>query len=72
MGTLLIPHYDLRLGHLHLGRGIHEVLEQMPRLGVFVAPAMWLASKRYRLLAISVNCRSQLTFIATAELKASM
>ena len=39
MGTLLIPHHDVRLGHLHLGRGIHEVLEQMPRLGLFVAPA---------------------------------
>ena len=30
------------------------------------------ASRRYRLLAISVSCRSQLTFIATAEDKASM
>ena len=39
MGTLLIPHDDLRLGERHLGRGIHEVLEQMSRLGMFVAPA---------------------------------
>src|SRR5271157_5639154 len=39
VGTLLIPHHDVRLGHLHLGGGIHEVLEQMPRLGLFVAPA---------------------------------
>jgi hypothetical protein len=72
MGTLLIPHHDVRLGHLHLGRGIHEVLEQMPRLGLFVAPADAAGQQAVQALAISVNCRSQLTFIATAELKASM
>ena len=33
MSTLLIAHHDLRLGDLHLGRGIHEVLKQMPRRG---------------------------------------
>src|SRR3954453_3980906 len=33
---------------------------------------MRTASNRYRLLAISVSCRSQLTFIATAEDRASM
>src|SRR5262245_54120090 len=38
MGTLLIPHHDLRLGQRHSCRGIDEVLEQMPRLGTFVAP----------------------------------
>src|SRR5271157_1804452 len=39
MSTLLIAHHDLRLSDLHLGRGIHEVLKQMPRLGVLVALA---------------------------------
>ena len=39
MSTLLIAHHDLRLGDLHLGGGIHEILKQMPRLGVLVALA---------------------------------
>src|SRR5271157_1180585 len=39
MSTLLIGHHDLRLGDLHLGGGIHEILKQMPRLGVLVALA---------------------------------
>src|SRR5436190_23176683 len=39
MSTLLIPHHDLRLGDRHVRRGIHEVLEQMPRLRALVAPA---------------------------------
>ena len=39
MGTLLIPHDDVRFGQRQLGRGIHEVLKQVPRLSTFVAPA---------------------------------
>jgi hypothetical protein len=30
MGTLLIPHTDVRFGERLLSRGIYEVLEQMP------------------------------------------
>ena len=39
MSTLLIPHHDVRTGDPHVRRGIHEVLEQMPRLGALVPPA---------------------------------
>jgi hypothetical protein len=39
MGMLLIPNEDARFGQRHLGHGNHEVLEEMPRLGTFVAPA---------------------------------
>src|SRR5690349_1625678 len=39
MSTLLIPHHDVRRGDRHVLRGIHEVLEQMPRLRTLVAPA---------------------------------
>jgi hypothetical protein len=39
MGTLLIPHDHGRFGQRHLGRGIHEVLKQVPRLSTFVTPA---------------------------------
>ena len=72
MSTLLVPHHDLRLPDRHVRRGVDEVTEQMPRLGCLVAVADAAASMRYKLLAISVSCRSQLTFIATAEDKASM
>ena len=44
MGTLLIPHEDFRLGQRHLGRGIHEVLEQMPRLGRYLSTASGIVS----------------------------
>src|SRR5208282_5761945 len=57
MGTLLIPHHDVRLGHLHLGRGIHEVLEQMPRLGLFVAPADAAGQQEGQLLMTQVGDR---------------
>jgi hypothetical protein len=30
MSTLLKAHHNLRLGDLHLGGGIHEILKQMP------------------------------------------
>ena len=30
MSTLLIAHHDLRLGDLHLGGGIHEILLTLP------------------------------------------
>src|SRR5271163_4726751 len=39
MSTLLITHHNLGPGDRHLGGGIHEILKQMPRLGVLVALA---------------------------------
>jgi hypothetical protein len=72
MSTLLIPHDDLRLGDPHLRRGLHEVSDQIPRLSMLVASADAASHRRYRLLSINVNCRSQLTFIAIAELNASI
>ena len=39
MSTLLKTHHDIRLGDCYPGRGIDEVLKQMPRLGVLVAMA---------------------------------
>src|SRR5208282_3321204 len=74
MSTLLIAHHDLRLGDLHLGGGIHEILKQMPRLGVLVALADATGQQAVHTAGHQrqVNWRSKLTFIATAELNASM
>ncbi len=60
MGAFFKAHFDLLFGDSDLSNGVDEVAEDVLGLCSGIA------------LARRVNCRSQLTFMATAEDKASM
>jgi len=67
VGTLLnAPR--CRVGRSRSQRCIDEIAEQLTRFRHLVTLPIRLAKVTVRLLAISVNCRSQLTFNATGAL----
>jgi hypothetical protein len=70
MSPFVEANRDSVVGDVHLGGGVHEVPEKTTRRGLRVTVAD--ACAQQRLLAMRVNCRSQLTFIATAEESASI
>ncbi len=72
MRPLLKGHDDVGLRDRDRGGRIHEIAKQVVGLGLGIAVPDLGAEEAYKLLAMRVSCRSQLTFIGTADERASM
>ena len=72
MCSFLKANLDFLFGDRHLSGGVDQIAKQVSALGGFVAVANAASQQAIETAAMRVSCRSQSTFIATAEESASI